>query len=228
MVLSYRTIIFTGIFIVLGLASLEVPIRPLLAAKGQAFTLFEFVGPTAGWFLGPWFGAASVIAVKGVDLVVRDQPLTTVNIIRLFPLAFAAIYLGSRGRLIGIVPSAAIITFLAHPVGREVWFYSLYWLIPLVLMRFTKQLPLKSLGATFTAHAVGGAAFIWAVPLPAKFWVNLIPIVAVERLVFALGIYATVLALNGLLITLTAKLPKRIAKFLSDGLIITPGLKIIT
>lgn len=226
MALSYRAIIFTGVFIVLGLACLEVPIRPVLAVKGQAFTLFEFVGPTAGWFLGPWFGAVSVITVKVVDLVVSDQPFTTVNIIRLFPLAFAALYLGSRGRLIGIVPIAAIITFLAHPVGREVWFYSLYWLIPIVLLRFAKQLPLKSLGATFTAHAVGGAAFVWAVNLPAKFWIGLIPIVAAERLVFGIGIYATVLLLNGLLVVLTKKLPRQIAKFLSDGLIVSPELRV--
>ena len=47
---------------------------------------------------------------------------------------------------------------------------------------------MRGLGATFTAHAVGGAAWIWAFNLKAAVWQGLIPVVISERLLFATGI----------------------------------------
>jgi len=220
MVITWRRLLFSLLFVGLGLLALQIDIRPVLALKGQSFTVFEFLAPAAGWFLGPWFGAISVLGVKLVDLITRQQDFTLVNVIRLFPLAFAAFYLGSRSKLITLVPLAAIAAFLSHPVGREVWYYSLFWLVPIAAIPLKRHLFANALGATFTAHAVGGAAFIWAIDLPAKFWTNLIPIVAAERLVFAIGIYLTVLLVNGLLVVLLKTLPKRVSRFLTDGLVI--------
>ena len=50
------------------------------------------------------------------------------------------------------------------------------------------RLFLLSLGATFTAHAVGGAIWAWSIPMTTAAWNALIPVVIYERLVFALGI----------------------------------------
>ena len=55
---------------------------------------------------------------------------------------------------------------------------------------------MKALGATFTAHAVGGAAWIWAFNLPAGIWQGLIPVVITERLVFAAGIATAYLVMK--------------------------------
>lgn len=69
---------------------------------------------------------------------------------------------------------------------------------------------MRSLGATFTAHAVGGAAWIWAFNLPASVWQGLIPVVISERLLFAAGIAAT-FVLTKKVLTLLARyhvLPK--------------------
>ena len=50
------------------------------------------------------------------------------------------------------------------------------------------QLFLLSLGATFTAHAIGGAIWAWSIPMTSAAWIALIPVVIYERLLFALGI----------------------------------------
>ena len=64
----------------------------------------------------------------------------------------------------------------------------MFWLIPIAANFFHKNLFLKSLGATFTAHAVGGALWVWTFGLTKEIWLGLIPVVIVERLAMASGI----------------------------------------
>ena len=69
---------------------------------------------------------------------------------------------------------------------------------------------MKSLGATFTAHSVGGAAWIWIFNLKAPVWNSLIPVVISERLLFAAGIAASFIMTREVLAFLASKhlLPK--------------------
>lgn len=69
---------------------------------------------------------------------------------------------------------------------------------------------MKSLGATFTAHAVGGASWIWAFNLPPAIWNSLIPVVISERLLFATGIAISYVVVKHTLQYLASKkiLPK--------------------
>src|SRR3989338_1676241 len=64
---------------------------------------------------------------------------------------------------------------------------------------------IKSLGATFTAHAVGGMMWIWAFNLPASIWNSLIPVVITERLLFASGIALSFVVVKHTLNFLAAK-----------------------
>jgi len=63
----------------------------------------------------------------------------------------------------------------------------------------------RALGATFTAHSIGGAIWIWVFNLPAAVWVSLIPIVVIERGIFALGISASYILMNNILAYLAKK-----------------------
>ncbi|MFA6907667.1 MAG: hypothetical protein WC263_02465, partial [Candidatus Micrarchaeia archaeon] len=76
--------------------------------------------------------------------------------------------------------------------------YSLYWLIPAIALALPEHLLLRSLGSTFTAHAIGGVIWIYSFPTTPAFWMMLIPIVAFERLLFALGISGSYIAFNTL------------------------------
>ena len=92
-----------------------------------------------------------------------------------------------------ILPFFCMILFILHPVGKDAYLYSFYWLIPVGLYFFNKiysnnSMFLKSLTSTFLAHAVGSLMWLYFVPTVSVYWISLIPIVFVERLIFATGI----------------------------------------
>ena len=204
-----ESLIFLVLFSVLGFISLQIPFNKL-AGSNVSFTLFDFFGPIAGAFMGPAYGIASVLTVTVVNNLVKQAPWTTGAIIRLFPTLFAVYYFATIARKnhqpwILLVPVLAILTFIAHPVGRQVPYYALFWTIPILAYLKKDNLFIKSLGSTFTAHGVGGAAWIWAFNLPASVWNNLIPIVIQERLLFALGITFSYLVIKKVLTILIQK-----------------------
>lgn len=208
-----KKLVFFVLFTLLGFASLQIPFNKL-AGSNISFTLFDFFAPIAGAFLGPVYGIISVFCVMVTNNLVKDIPWTTGTIIRLFPTLFAVYYFAAisrkQGRLILAVPVLAIIAFLTHPNGKQVPYYTLFWIIPLIAYRFRNNLWMKSLGATFTAHSVGGMMWIWAFNLPASVWQGLIPVVISERLLFATGIAVSFIAVKHTLTYLISKgvLPK--------------------
>lgn len=201
-------ILFLLTFILLGFIALRIPFTQLVGSNVK-FTLFDFFAPTAGAFLGTGLGVIAVFTMQAVNLLVNGVDKGAV--IRLFPILFAVVFFSlsakkKTNRLILAVPLASMIIFNLHPIGRSVWFYSLYWLIPILMWPLSaKSLAARALGSTFTAHAVGGAAWIWAFNLPAPIWISLIPVVALERGIFALGICASYLVFNNLLALLSTK-----------------------
>ena len=201
-----KKILFVIIFIVLGLAISQIPISSIVGSK-QSFTPFEFLGPTSGMFLGVWPAAISVFFVKLFSSLIGHQPFDITTLIRLFPTMLAAIYFGipKSRKLILIVPLLSMLLFIAHPEGGKVWYFSLYWLIPIICFFKKDRLILNALGSTFTAHAVGSTAFLYTFSLPASVWVGLIPIVFMERMLFSAGIWVTYLAINTALDKLIVK-----------------------
>ena len=128
------------------------------------------------------------------------------TIIRFFPALAGVWYFGSKSKFNIIVPVLAIIAFNLHPIGRTAWVYSLFWTIPVICYFLRERFLLaRSLGATFAAHSVGGALWIYAFALPKEVWLGLVPITALERSLFALGIAATYLVLNNALNVLAVK-----------------------
>ncbi|MBI2594376.1 hypothetical protein HYW39_01635 [Candidatus Curtissbacteria bacterium] len=218
-----KKLLFASVFIVLGLIALQLPINQLAASKVK-FTGFDLFAPTAGAFLGIGWAIASVFVTQVANLMLHGvQSVDRGAIIRLFPTLFGLWYFATSfkgvslkgGRIIMLIPLLSILVFIAHPVGRTVWFYSLFWLIPFVVWPFRERfLLLRSLGATFVAHSVGGAIWIWAFNLPATVWISLIPVVVLERAIFALGISASYIMFNNLFGVLARK------KLLPRGLLI--------
>jgi hypothetical protein len=99
----------------------------------------------------------------------------------------AAGYWISRHWLVRVwLPVICMIAFMAHPVGFQACFYSWYWLVPVVLY-VVKATGIfwQALGSTFIAHAVGSVIWIYVKPMTPQVWLSLIPVVAVERLLFA-------------------------------------------
>ena len=208
---SPKKIAFVLLFTALVLAGSQVNFSRLVGADNQFFTLFQFFGPIPGAFLGPFVGAFAVLAAQLANIAVFGKTVSLIDALRLLPMVFAAIYFGSVKKKDWslIVPVLAIAAFVANPVGGQVWFFALFWTIPLLMkFLFPERLFAKSLGATFTAHAVGGAIWAWTIPMTPAMWVALIPVVIFERTLFALGITASFIAMNTILARVEHLLPE--------------------
>ncbi len=190
-----KKILFVIIFTAIGLIAFQISFSNIVGSS-QQFTLFEFIAPIGGLIIGPIYGAISAFLVRGAHVITDNQAVDWVTIARFLPMIMAAIYFGTKSKKNIIIPLFCMAFFIAHPEGRQAWYYSLYWLIP-VLAEFKKdRLIFRSLGATFTAHAIGSVVFLYGFGLPAAVWIGLIPIVALERGLFAIGIWSSYLVFN--------------------------------
>lgn len=201
-----RKIAFLLIFSAMGLLMYQLNFSEIIGAEGQQFTLFQFIGPIGAGILGPVGGALSVLAVEATNFIFTGKEFELLNLVRLLPMAFAAIYFGTKNKSSALVAAACMALFWMHPEGSAAWIYALYWIIPIGAAFYKKNLFVRSLGTTFTAHAVGSTVFLYALNLPAEVWMALIPIVAVERLLFASGISVSYYAVNSLLEAFSSKI----------------------
>ena len=209
--ITRKGIMFLLIFSILVFIGDKINFSKLVGAENQFFTLFQFFGPVAGAFLGPVVGVLSVLIAEISSYFVAGKAFTLISILRLTPMLFAAWYFGTKKDKISfLIPVLAIAAFIAHPVGRQVWYFSLFWAIPIIIKllpkKYGERVFLRSLGATFTAHSVGGAMWNYIVPMTPAAWIALIPIVIFERFLFASGITVSYIGLNTLLDKLSAKI----------------------
>jgi len=152
-------------------------------------------------FLGPVFGAVAIIFARSADLLINGAEFTVFDIARIFTMVFAAWYFVNYKKNYAMlaIPAIAMAMFFLHPIGSQVWYYALYWLIPIAAFFLRENLWLRSLGASFTAHAVGSIAFLYTFTTSPELWLMLIPIVAIERFVFATGIASSYYIFNTVL-----------------------------
>ncbi len=200
--MNKKKILFLIIFAILGLLAFQVSVSQIIGSS-QKFTLFELLGPTGGMFLGPILGSVATFFVRAINVIILHQPLDLLTVIRFLPAMLAAVYFGLKTKKTAIIFPICIALFILNPIGRQAWMYSLIWLIPFIATFFKKRLILNSLGATFTAHAIGSVIFLYTFSLTPAIWVSLIPIVFIERGFFTIGIWASCLALNTILDKLT-------------------------
>ncbi|HLC20144.1 MAG TPA: hypothetical protein VJK72_04445 [Candidatus Nanoarchaeia archaeon] len=209
-----KRLYFFVLFVVLVYFANKANFSALVGTDNQFFTLFQFFGPIAGGFLGLW-GGVSVLSAELLDMLIVGKSFTLLSMLRLLPMVFGALYFALMLRrglsriALFVVPLVCIALFVSHPIGRTVWYFSLFWLIPVIAavvpQHWKGQLFFRSYGATFAAHAVGGAIWIYSVPMAAEQWIALIPIVAYERFLFGLGIAFSYVAFTTVLDYLLAK-----------------------
>lgn len=200
-IFTTKRIMFLLAFFILVLIGKNINFSAVIGVDNQFFTLYQFFGPIAGAILGPVFGVIAVGLAQIADFLILGKQLGLINILRLTPMLFAAFYFGYKKKYLGaIVPVICMGLFIAHPVGRDAWLYSMYWLIPILGAVLPRKVPgrlfFQSLGATFTAHAVGSVLWLYSVPMEAGAWMGLIPIVAWERFLFGMGIVGSYLVFN--------------------------------
>lgn len=202
---------FLATFAALVWVGRSINFSKIIGAENQFFTLYQLVGPIAGSFLGTTVGVAAVLIAELINFLVIGKEWTILNLLRITPMLFATYYFGSKKRLTsGLIPAVCMALFIAHPVGRNAWPYSLYWLIPIVGRIIPNKNKfrtlLQSFGATFTSHAIGSVIWLYTIPMKSAEWLALIPVVALERLVFGLGIAGTFYSVRFFLKKLSKKI----------------------
>lgn len=165
----------------------------IVGSMSAFFSGTSFALPMLGYYLG-LAGTAALIAMKLlVYSLARGVP--SIHFLAYhIPGFFASAALNHTHWLIRcVLPLVCMGLFMIHPVGALAVPYALYWLIP-VMLYFSKKTGLfyHALASTFVGHAVGSVIWIYTDPMTPAVWLGLIPVVAVERLLFALGITATV------------------------------------
>lgn len=193
-IISVRGMVFLALFAILALAGMQVNFSQLVGTNSQFLTFFQFLGPMAGGFLGV-FGALAVLGAQVLNVVIFTHKVDLITVFRFLPMMFGAYYFSRNfkmkmdDKLSLIIPVLAIAIFWMDPIGQQAWYYALFWTIPIIVKFLPDNLFLRSLGATFTAHAVGGAIWILAaIPMTPEAWTALLPVTATERLLFAAGI----------------------------------------
>jgi hypothetical protein len=196
-------LIIISLFALFGTIALQIPFSFIIGSATK-FTLFDFFAPSTGAFLGTVPGIVSVFLIQILNFFIHGKSaFDTASVIRLFPTLFAVLYFSKKRSISIIIPALCMFAFIVNPIGRLSWQYSLFWLIPIAAHFFPTSprlrgasLYIRSLGATFTAHAVGSVLWIWAFGLTPQIWLSLIPQVITERVLFAGGISVFYLTAN--------------------------------
>ncbi len=160
----------------------------VLGSQAIFFSGVNIVAPLSGAF-GGVRGSLSVFML-GVTIQLLLGGFSGLHMLAFcVPGLFAALYWASSSGLIRVlVPQLCIILFIAHPVGSLAFPYAFFWFIPIALYFFPRNgLFFQALGSTFVAHAVGSVIWLYTMPTAPSLWLSLMPIVVLERLLFAIG-----------------------------------------
>jgi len=201
-----KKLLFAIVFGLVSLVALNINVSYIQGSQNKSFKLFQLVAPTAGAFLGPVLGTLAAFVAEVLDALFNSKELTFSSFLFMFPVLGAVYYFSAYAKsratndiLTTVIPLMAITAFVLHPVGSAAAIYSAFWLIPLIVKLLPENVFLRSLGATFTAHAIGSVFWIYLFATTPSFWFALIPLVMLERLTFAFGITASFLAFNNIL-----------------------------
>ncbi len=160
----------------------------MVGSQCAFFSGVNFVAPLAGAF-GGVIGSYITLALRVLLGLLFFNITEFKFLVSYVPGFCASLYWASPNIVIRLfIPLACMVLFIAHPVGLPAFMYTFYWLIPIALYFVRrKNVFLEALGSTFIAHAVGSVVWLYTMPTTPVLWIGLIPIVAVERLLFASG-----------------------------------------
>ncbi len=215
-ILTTKRMLFLVLFTVTAFFAARINFSTLVGSTNQTLTMFQFFGPIAGAFLGGIFGIAAVLGSQILNNILLGKEWTLITALRLLPMLFAVFYFAYfhkkekyKTAVMVLVPVLAILLFNLHPIGGQAWYYSLFWIIPILAVvgeKLPGKLFFRSFGATFTAHAIGTITWIYTVPMTAEQWTALVPVTAYERFAFGLGIALSFVVVNTVLDAVCDKL----------------------
>ena len=165
-------------------------VAKLNGIQGLFHSFFSFSHSIAPLF-GMVFGFSGSIALILGMMTLKFSGIIAYSYFGL-PAFCASLCWATDNRCVRVgIPAVCMALFLVHPIGFAAAPYAFYWLIPIVsALAYTQNRFLTALSSTFVAHAVGSVMHLYFInPMTSSAWLALIPVVALERLVLALGMY---------------------------------------
>lgn len=168
------------------------------AHHSVGFSYAHCIAPLVGLFVGAP-GALLLFCIRSVIQAFTHTSWYGMLKICYVPTLAAAGYLSllspqysislTKRLVYACIPLSCIILFCASTYPTNASLYSLFWFIPLATLCIPHtNLFFHMLGSTFTAHAVGSILWLYFGPIMTPdMWISLIPIVMLERLIFACG-----------------------------------------
>ncbi len=180
----------------------------ILGSQYAFFSATSVMLPLSGAFAGMQ-GVFSTFAGVLILKIFTGHMLFSAHMLAYFiPGFIASLYWAISSRWVRVIPALlAIVVFISHPVGAQAALYSCFWVIPLIaLFYFQETVFLRALGSTLTAHAVGSVIWLYTVPMTGDQWLMLIPVVIVERLLFASGMVIAYKTMHWFLLNIPIKI----------------------
>ena len=206
MIKKQRLLLRTGLGVltlfVAGLWKMQV----VFGSHLLLFSGLNILGPLVGFGTG----SGAVLAIFSLKRMISWSFLGSPFISPFssyIPTLCAAWYWSMPSKAIRLfLPIVCMIAFMVHPVGAQAWVYALYWLIPVALYFFpNKPLFLQAVSSSFIQHAVGSVIWLYCAQSTPALWYGLLPIVMIERLLFASGM---VVAIHCMQVCRVIALPK--------------------
>ncbi len=192
--LSRKLVVLASLLGLCILGGTALTLSSVLGSSHFVFTGINCVLMLLGSLFGALPAAGIIAAFFAIKAIAWSLPITAGIPTLLSAIGFAS-YAQPRSLRSGLLligyPALCMLLFIVHPVGGSAAAYSLYWIIPSAcyvahLCGFNSVL-LAALGSTFIAHATGSVMWLYLRPTTPDLWLSLIPLVFVERLVFALA-----------------------------------------
>lgn len=189
---------YTGFTGLIGLSSL-IKFSWMVGSHISFFSGINIMAPLSGAF-GGVFGSIASLVMRTVVHFCLFGVLSIKSLTIGIPTFFASLYWSTTHWFVRVgLPLICMALFWMHPVGFAAGAYALYWLIPVVVHCVSrKHVALEALGSTFVAHAVGSVIWLYVIPMAPATWLALIPVVAIERLLFASGMVIVHYALSSI------------------------------
>lgn len=192
------------ILMVTALVAVGLHVLKLHLQSGMHFSWSLMVLPLCG----AWCGLVGSGALLGSTFILKLVGMLFGFKARIFfglPTVCASLYWSTEHRWLRAgIPALCMLLFIAHPVGLYAAPYTLYWLLPIGIAysTFCNHDVARALASAFTAHAAGSVMHLYLVQtLTSQDWIALIPVVAVERLFLALGMWISYKLLSRLRVT---------------------------
>ncbi|MFZ2455116.1 MAG: hypothetical protein WAX07_01380 [Candidatus Altiarchaeia archaeon] len=212
---KYAKFFIAGLFVLLEFILLKYDLIRIIGVAGASFPAAAAFAPAVSGIIG--YAAFPIILLTNTSYaLVNGASLNRAFLLILvsmgLPLACASLYFGRRNVRVLAIPAACMIAFWLHPVGSQVWYFALLWLVPAAIhyMHGARIGPvLDGIGAAFVDHSVGSVLYLYALDIPAAAWQAAFFQAVFERLTFGLGIAASYYALKYVTLNVEAMLNRR-------------------